>query len=81
MLSNCGSQLSPVRSLARSVSNASQTPGRRVAGGRFDAAIQSLRSLSKDMKASQAKEPEDYHWLIVGDLALAIAALLETFGV
>ncbi len=55
---------------------ANGTPGARV-----QSAIQSLRSLATDMKASQAKEPQDYHWLIVGELVLAIAALLDQLGV
>lgn len=56
-------------------STADGTPGARV-----QAAIQSLRSLATRMKASRAKEPEDYHWLIVADLVLVTAALLEHIG-
>ena len=50
-------------------------------GARVQSSIDSLRSLATEMKASSAKEPQDYHWLIVGDLVLVIAALLDQLEV
>lgn len=43
-------------------------------------AVKSLHSLATAMKTSGAEEPQDYHWLIVGDLVLAIDALLKQLG-
>lgn len=48
---------------------------------RIESAIKSLHSLAADMKASRAKEPQDYHWLIIGELVLVITALLDELGV
>jgi len=47
---------------------------------RVQSVVQTLRSLSVDMQASAAKEPQDYHWLIIGNLVLALAAVLDQFG-
>jgi hypothetical protein len=55
---------------------AKEKPGARLSG-----AIEGLRTIARDMKNSESKEPEDYHWLVVGELVLAIAAILDHNGV
>jgi hypothetical protein len=44
-------------------------------------AIDLLRSLTTDTKASKEKVLADYHWLIGGDLVLLIAALIDRLWV
>ncbi len=44
---------------------------------RLDGAIASLAQQGEELKDRQRREPEDYHWEIIGSLVLCIAALLD----
>lgn len=47
------------------------------AGVRIRSAIKSLRSMAAGMKKSKDSEPEDWHWVIIGDLVFIIASILD----
>jgi len=55
-------------------------PSERELGGtlaRLKAGIDSLKNLGKMMESKEEIEKNDYHWLIVGDLVMTIAGLLD----
>ena len=44
---------------------------------RLEGAIASLARQGEELKQRRRREPEDYHWEIIGSLVLCITALLE----
>lgn len=40
-------------------------------------AIKGLKDIAKEMKNSRDKEPDDYHWLIIGELIQIIDSILR----
>ena len=46
---------------------------------RLEVAAKRLKSLAKDMRSMSVDEPNDYHWLLVGEYVGALAALLDHF--
>ncbi|MDY6837182.1 MAG: hypothetical protein SWH78_04325 [Thermodesulfobacteriota bacterium] len=56
------------------------TPSAQEAGtpkARLGVSIDYIRSIATKMQASNDKEEEDYHWLIVGALVMSIALLMD----
>jgi hypothetical protein len=43
----------------------------------LDGAVFGLRNIGREMKKDKGKEPENYHWMLIGNLAKAIEGLLE----
>ena len=43
----------------------------------LDASIDSIERMGTKIKGHQGREPDDYHWEIIGDLVHTIAALLD----
>ena len=43
----------------------------------LDASIDSIERMGTKIKGHKGREPDDYHWEIIGDLVHAIAALLD----
>lgn len=57
------------------------TPVEQANGGakaRLDVAIAKLRSIADSMETRIQREPEDYHWEIIGCFVFSTAALLES---
>lgn len=55
-------------------------PDEGLAGGakaRLDVALEELREVAKEMQKSSEKEPQDYHWLIIGSMVSIISSLLD----
>jgi hypothetical protein len=44
---------------------------------RLGVAIRGLKSIAKDMRSTSTDEPNDYHWIIIGEYVGALAALLD----
>jgi hypothetical protein len=56
------------------------SPEEQQSGGakaQLDVSVNRLRSIGKQMKAQEGREPEDFHWLIIGPLVQVIASLLN----
>ena len=65
-----------VQRLSRSTFDASESL-RAGAKIRIESAITLLSGIAKEMKTDNGKEPDDYHWLIVGEMVSIIAGLLD----
>jgi len=48
------------------------------AKARLDVAVTKLRRIAESMETRNQKEPEDYHWEIIGCFVSSTAALLES---
>jgi hypothetical protein len=47
------------------------------AKARLDVAVKSLADAGAELKKRKGREPEDFHWEIIGDLVAGLAALLD----
>lgn len=47
---------------------------------RLETVATSLRGIAEAMSNSKEEETQDYHWLIIGELVLTVASLLDNAG-
>ena len=78
-------------SLGRALEDFCSRAAQRVSGLKFDAAeglpagakiriesaLSSLAGITGDMKMDKGREPDDYHWMIIGQLVALIAGILD----